>query len=130
MKFERFTTRVINGFEYFGIACIGASLAMIIEYGFEFTFISILALSTFILIATSSMLKWDKEEEKRLKVAKENKRKIILYNAISLLTDETFEQYDNSEDWLVMIYNELGCTEEDLKSFGIKITIDGGIYYE
>lgn len=57
-------------------------------------------------------------EEKRLNT--------ILYNAISLLIDETFEQYDNSEEWFKMIQNELGCTADELESFGIKITIDGG----
>ena len=40
----------------------------------------------------------------------EDRLKTILYNAISLLIDETFEQYDNEEEWFEMIQNELGCT--------------------
>ena len=60
----------------------------------------------------------------------EKKMGIVLYNAISLLIDETFEQYDDAEEWLSMMENELGCTAEELeKEFGIKITIDGGLYY-
>ena len=60
----------------------------------------------------------------------EKKMGIVLYNAISLLIDETFEQYDDAEEWLSMMENELGCTAEELeKEFGIRITIDGGLYY-
>lgn len=60
----------------------------------------------------------------------EKKMGIVLYNAISLLIDETFEQYDDAEEWLSMMENELGCTTEELeKEFGIRITIDGGLYY-
>ena len=41
----------------------------------------------------------------------EDRLKTILYNAISLLIDETFEQYDNEEELFEMIQNELGCTK-------------------
>ena len=59
----------------------------------------------------------------------EKKMETILYNAISLLIDETYEQYDDAEEWLSMMENELGCTAEELeKEFGIRITIDGGLY--
>ena len=58
---------------------------------------------------------------------KENRMKAVLYNAISLLIDETFEQYDDREEWIAMLYNELGCTENEMKSFGIRITLDGGL---
>ena len=50
----------------------------------------------------------------------ENERlKTLLYNAISLLTDETLEQYDDKEDWKEMIYNELVTTKEELLDFGV-----------
>ena len=52
----------------------------------------------------------------------EDRLKTILYNAISLLIDETFEQYDNEEEWFEMIQNELGCTKEELEQYGIYIT--------
>lgn len=58
---------------------------------------------------------------------KENRMRTVLYNAISLLIDETFEQYDDREEWIAMLYNELGCTEKELESFGIRITIDGDL---
>lgn len=57
----------------------------------------------------------------------EKRLRRVLYNAITLLIDETFEQYDDSEEWFRMILNELGCTKEELAQLGIKITVDGGI---
>jgi hypothetical protein len=57
----------------------------------------------------------------------EKRIKEILYNAISLLIDETFEQYDDSEEWFAMLQNELGCTKEELEEYGICITKDGGL---
>ena len=57
----------------------------------------------------------------------EDRLKTILYNAISLLIDETFEQYDNGEEWFEMIQNELGCTKEELEQYGIYITVAGGL---
>lgn len=54
--------------------------------------------------------------------------KTILYNAISLLIDETFEQYDDEQEWFDMMLNELDCTEEELKQYGIRITADGGLW--
>lgn len=60
-------------------------------------------------------------------VNKEERLSVLLYNAITLLVDETFEQYDDSEEWFEMIQNELNCTAEELETLGIKITIDGGV---
>lgn len=57
----------------------------------------------------------------------EDRLKTILYNAISLLIDETFEQYDNEEEWFEMIQNELWCTKEELEQYGIYITVAGGL---
>ena len=57
----------------------------------------------------------------------EDRLKTILYNAISLLIDETFEQYDNEAEWFKMLQNELGCTKEELEQYGICITVDGGL---
>lgn len=45
--------------------------------------------------------------------------KILLFNAISLLVDETIESFDNTEDWFVWICDELDCTEEELKELGV-----------
>ena len=65
--------------------------------------------------------------EKNMEVEEKQERlKNILYNAISLLIDETFEQYDDSEEWFKMLQNELVCTADELESFEIKITVDGG----
>lgn len=44
---------------------------------------------------------------------------VLLFNAISLLVDETIEEFDNTDDWFEWICNELDCTEEILKKFGI-----------
>ena len=57
----------------------------------------------------------------------EERLKTILYNAISLLIDETFEQYDDEEEWFKMIQNELDCTKEELDQYGIHSTADGGL---
>ncbi len=51
----------------------------------------------------------------------------VLYNAISLLIDETFEQYDDTQEWFDMLQNELGVTADELEEMGIKITADGGL---
>ena len=48
-------------------------------------------------------------------------------NAISLLIDETFEQYDDETEWFKMLQNELGCTKEELEQYGIYITVAGGL---
>ena len=57
----------------------------------------------------------------------EKRIKEILYNAISLLIDETFEQYEDSTEWFAMIQNQLNCTKEELEEYGICITKDGGL---
>ena len=49
----------------------------------------------------------------------EERLKTLLYNAISLLVNETYEQYDDVEEWKAMLENELGCTFEELKQLGI-----------
>ena len=52
-------------------------------------------------------------EEKRLKT--------LLYNAISLLIDETFERYaeeDREAEWLDMMTTELGCSVGELELYG------------
>ena len=49
----------------------------------------------------------------------ENKFNVLLYNAISLLVDETIEEFDDTDEWLEWICDELDCTEEELKEFGI-----------
>lgn len=59
---------------------------------------------------------------------KEKRLETLLYNTICLLIDETFEQYDDSEEWFRMIQNELGCSAEELEKYGIKVTVDGGLY--
>ena len=56
----------------------------------------------------------------------EKRLRTVLYNAVSLLIDETFEQYDDSEEWFAMLQNELGSTKEELEELGIKVTVDGG----
>ena len=48
----------------------------------------------------------------------EDKLERLLYNAITLLVDETLEQYDDVEEWKDMMCNELGCTREELQNYG------------
>lgn len=57
----------------------------------------------------------------------EDRLKTILYNAISLLIDETFEQYDDKTEWFKMLQNELGCTKEEFEQYGIYIAVNGGL---
>lgn len=64
----------------------------------------------------------------------ENKRlKTLLYNAITLLVDETLEGYadeDKTTEWLDMMTRELGCSMSDLKTYGgINVDINGNIYF-
>lgn len=54
----------------------------------------------------------------------------LLFKAISLLVDETFEQYDDSHEWLKMIENELSFTVDEMKELGVVVTVDGGVYKE
>ena len=49
----------------------------------------------------------------------------LLYDAISMLIDETFDEYDDNYAWLKMIFEELGTTDAELKSLGILITVNG-----
>ena len=48
--------------------------------------------------------------------------KTILYNAVTLLVDETIEQYDDIDEWKKMMERELGCTINELKQYGINLT--------
>lgn len=50
---------------------------------------------------------------------KEERLKVLLYNAITLLADETFERYDEADEWLFMICDELKTTKEELEEFGV-----------
>lgn len=44
---------------------------------------------------------------------------VLFYNAMTLLADETWEQYDDEKEWKEMLFNELGTTEDELKQYGI-----------
>ena len=58
----------------------------------------------------------------------DNRMSVVLYNAISVLMDETWDQYENKDEWFAMLQNELGVTADELeKDMGIKITADGSI---
>lgn len=48
----------------------------------------------------------------------EDRLERLLYNAITLLVDETLEQYDDVEEWKDMMCNELECTREELQNYG------------
>ena len=61
---------------------------------------------------------------------REERLKTLLYNALCLFIDETFEQYDDTNEWFEMVWNELGCSAKELESYGIKITVDGGLYID
>ena len=56
-------------------------------------------------------------------ISMEERLKVLLNNAISLLADETFEQYDDPNDWKNMIEVELGCTIEELEQYGVYILV-------
>lgn len=79
---------------------------------------------------SSSLEKMEVVPTSKTDVHQNKDQSTLLYKAISLLIDETFEQYDDSREWLDMIEKELGFTTEEMKEFGIHITIDGGIYSE
>ena len=52
---------------------------------------------------------------------KEKRLETLLYNAISLLVDETYERYadeDRKTEWLDMMTRELGCSLSELKEYG------------
>lgn len=53
----------------------------------------------------------------------EQRLRTLLCNAIALLVDQTFEQYDNTDEWKSMIENELGCTMDELRELGVYILI-------
>lgn len=53
----------------------------------------------------------------------EERLKVLLNNAITTLIDETFEQYDDVEDWKSMLENGLCCTMDELQELGIDIEI-------
>lgn len=49
---------------------------------------------------------------------REKRLETLLYNAISLLVDKTCEEYDDTEAWLDMLTEELGCSLSELKEYG------------
>ena len=53
----------------------------------------------------------------------EERLKTLFYNAMVLLIDETFEQYEDTEKWKEMLFNELGTTEDELKQFGVDLMV-------
>lgn len=50
---------------------------------------------------------------------REKRLETLLYNAVSLLVDETYEQYDDTEEWKAMLEHELGCTCAELEQLGV-----------
>jgi hypothetical protein len=56
----------------------------------------------------------------------ENRLKILLHNAISLLADKTLGADDSPIDWIWELCDELGTTSTELEQFGI----DFGDMYE
>lgn len=48
---------------------------------------------------------------------------VLFYNAMTLLVDETYEQYDDAEEWKEMLFNELGTTKEELKEYGFHLAV-------
>lgn len=55
------------------------------------------------------------------KIEKNKRLETLLYNAISLLVDETYENYadeDRATEWFDMMTNELGCSLSELKEYG------------
>lgn len=53
----------------------------------------------------------------------EKRMKTLLINALTLCCDETYEQYDNVDDWKEMLFNELDTTEEELKEIGFNFLV-------
>ncbi len=54
-------------------------------------------------------------------IDREKRLETLLYNAISMLVDETYESYadeDRVAEWLDMMTRELGCTVAELKEYG------------
>jgi len=49
----------------------------------------------------------------------EERLKTLLYSAVTLIADETAEQYDDMNEWHEMVYKELGTTKKELASFGV-----------
>ena len=52
---------------------------------------------------------------------REKRLETLLYNAISMLIDETYESYadeDRVTEWFDMMTRELGCTITELKEYG------------
>ena len=49
----------------------------------------------------------------------ENRLKILLHNAISLLADKTLGADDSPIDWIWELCDELGTTSTELEQFGI-----------
>ena len=48
-----------------------------------------------------------------------NKLEVILFNALSLIADETYDAFADANEWLDWLCKNLGCTEADLKEYGI-----------
>lgn len=46
---------------------------------------------------------------------------VLLNNAITLLADETYDQFDNVEDWVEMVLDGLGTDRDELNDFGIEL---------
>ena len=65
--------------------------------------------------------------------SRDKRLETLLYNAISMLVDETFERYDDEDmatEWIDMITRELGCTLAELKEYGgIEVDVNGRLIY-
>lgn len=62
---------------------------------------------------------------------REERLKTLLYNAISMVINETLDAYldeDMAIEWLDMMCRELGCTLSELKEYGdINVDVNGKI---
>jgi hypothetical protein len=65
--------------------------------------------------------------------SREKRLETLLYNAISLLVDETYVRYsdeDMATEWVDMMTSELGCSLSELEEYGgIKVDVHGMLIY-
>ncbi len=56
-----------------------------------------------------------------ININKSKRLKILLENAISLITESFNDRYNTDGELFEVLYNELGTTEKELKALGISI---------
>lgn len=64
---------------------------------------------------------YNKQGRKRLKITRQERLKILLVNTIELYAEAHSDRYNSKEEFMCVLYDELGTDEAEMKARGIDL---------